>query len=45
LPVVVADPFSKVAYPAFLEDTLKEAGPSFAVAIGVALKAFQNIHE
>ncbi len=38
-PVVIADPFSKVAYPAFLEDTLKEAGPSFAVAVGVALRA------
>jgi type IV pilus assembly protein PilM len=36
--VVLADPFSKVEYPAFLEDTLKEAGPSFAVAIGVALR-------
>ena len=43
LPVVLADPFAKVAYPAFLEDTLKEAGPSFAVAVGVALRAFQNI--
>ncbi len=39
-PVVLADPFSKVEYPAFLEDTLKEAGPSFAVAIGVALRKF-----
>ncbi len=36
--VALADPFSKVEYPAFLEDTLKEAGPSFAVAIGVALR-------
>ncbi len=36
--VTVADPFSKVEYPAFLEDTLKEAGPSFGVAIGVALR-------
>lgn len=38
-PVFLADPFSKVAYPAFLEDTLKVAGPSFAVAVGVALRA------
>lgn len=37
-PVVLADPFSKVAYPAFLEDTLREAGPSFAVAVGAALR-------
>ena len=36
--VVLADPFSKVSYPAFLEDTLKQAGPSFAVAMGVALR-------
>lgn len=41
-PVALADPFAKVAYPAFLEDTLKEAGPSFAVAVGVALRAFQT---
>lgn len=38
-PVVIADPFAKVAYPAFLEDTLREAGPSFAVAVGTALRA------
>jgi len=36
--VVYADSFSKVAYPAFLEDTLRTAGPSFSVAIGVALQ-------
>jgi type IV pilus assembly protein PilM len=38
-PTVVADPFAKVAYPAFLEDTLKEAGPAFAGAIGAGLAA------
>jgi len=43
-PVRIADPFSKVAYPVFLEDTLKQAGPGFAVAVGVALRAFQNTH-
>lgn len=37
-PVRLADPFAKVEYPAFLEDTLKEIGPSFAVAVGVALR-------
>jgi len=42
-PVVFADPFNKVAYPAFLEDTLKASGPMFAVAIGVALRAFQQV--
>lgn len=44
-PVVMAEPFSKVAYPAFLEDVLREAGPTFAVAIGVALRAFQDTLE
>ena len=43
LPVELADPFAKVAYPAFLEDTLKETGSSFAVAIGAALLGFQNV--
>lgn len=36
--VVSANPFSKVVYPAFLEPTLKEIGPSFSVAMGVALR-------
>jgi len=39
--VELANPFSKVAYPAFLEDTLRQIGPSFGVAIGAALRAFQ----
>ncbi len=37
--IVRADPFSKVGYPAFLKSTLQEIGPSFAVALGVALRA------
>ncbi len=41
--VEVADPFSKVAYPAFLDDVLKEAGPEFAVAIGLAIRRLQEI--
>jgi len=36
--VVLADPFSKVSAPAFLENILKETGPEFAVAIGLALR-------
>jgi type IV pilus assembly protein PilM len=36
--VVLGDPFSKLATPAFLEKVLKETGPEFAVAIGVALR-------
>lgn len=35
--VEVADPFAKVAAPAFLGNVLKEVGPEFSVAIGVAL--------
>ncbi len=42
-PTALANPFAKVAYPAFLEDTLKEAGPSFAVALGAALNGVQNV--
>lgn len=41
-PVAMANSFSKVAYPAFLEDTLTDAGPTFSVAIGAALRAFQK---
>lgn len=37
-PVVLSDPFSKIECPAFLEDTLKMIGPSFAVSLGVALR-------
>ncbi|MBI2049199.1 MAG: type IV pilus assembly protein PilM [Parcubacteria group bacterium] len=41
--VQIADPFSKVESPAFLAPTLKEAGPHFAVSIGVALRALQDL--
>lgn len=44
VPVVMADPFSKVEFPAFLEGILKQAGPSFAVAIGLALRRLQDIN-
>jgi type IV pilus assembly protein PilM len=40
-PVVRAHPFAKVAYPAFMQDTIKEIGPSFAVALGAAISAFE----
>lgn len=43
VPVVMADPFSKLEFPAFLENVLKEAGPSFAVAIGLALRRLQEL--
>lgn len=41
--VQIVDPFSKVESPAFLAPTLKEAGPHFAVSIGVALRALQDL--
>ncbi len=44
IPVVLADPFSKVEFPAFLEGVLKQAGPSFAVAIGLALRRLQDMN-
>lgn len=36
----IINPFSKVIYPAFLEPTLKEIGPIFANATGLALRGF-----
>ncbi|MCK5588692.1 MAG: hypothetical protein KAI16_00060, partial [Candidatus Pacebacteria bacterium] len=36
-----ADPFSKVSNPAFLDAALKEAGPEFSVAVGVALRGLK----
>lgn len=36
-----ANPFSKIAYPAFMEDTLKEIAPIFCVALGAALRNFE----
>ncbi|MEK7614224.1 MAG: type IV pilus assembly protein PilM [Patescibacteria group bacterium] len=41
--VVFGDPFSKVEAPAFLAGVLKDAGPEFAVAIGVALRKLQEL--
>jgi len=38
LPAKLADPFSRVESPPFLEDLLKKIGPEFSVAIGVALR-------
>ena len=40
--VVLGDPFSKCVAPAFLENTLRGAGPEFAVAIGLALRKLQE---
>jgi type IV pilus assembly protein PilM len=39
-PVIVSNPFEMVAYPAFMEDTLREIGPTFTTALGSALRSF-----
>ncbi len=36
--VLPADPFSKTDYPPFLEEVLKEIGPTFSTSVGLALK-------
>ena len=41
--VEIADPFSKVEYPAFLAEVLKTAGPEFSVAIGLAIRRLQEM--
>ncbi len=40
--VLLALPFAKTETPAFLEQVLKDAGPSFSVAVGVALRKLQE---
>lgn len=40
--VIVADPFTKLEAPAFLQDVLQNAGPEFAVAIGIALRKLEE---
>ncbi len=39
--VVMADPFINISYPPVLAETVKKSGPSYAVAIGLALRAFE----
>ena len=39
--VTTADPFSKVSNPVFLDEPLKEAGPEFSVAVGIALRGLR----
>ncbi len=41
-PVTRANAFNKVAYPAFMEDTLTEIAPTFTVALGAALRPYAN---
>lgn len=40
--VTIADPFRKVETPAFLAEVLREVGPEFDVAIGVALRKLEE---
>ncbi len=41
--VFLADPFNKTQAPAFLEKILKEAGPEFSVAVGLALRRLADM--
>jgi type IV pilus assembly protein PilM len=41
--VVSGDPFSKVVTPAFLADVLRQTGPEFAVAVGLALRRLEEM--
>lgn len=40
--VMIGNPFDKVAYPAFMEDTLQEIAPTFGVSMGAALRHFSE---
>ncbi len=42
LEVSLVDPFAKLEYPAFLEPALKEIGPNFATAVGLALRGLND---
>jgi len=42
LEVEIANPFARVQAPAFLSQTLKEAGPDFTTAVGLALRHLSN---
>lgn len=37
----IINPFSGVSYLSFLEETLKEMGPTYAIAVGLALKGLE----
>lgn len=43
MPVSLGTPFDKMETPAFLEKVMREAGPSFAVTIGLALRQLENL--
>lgn len=39
--VEITNPFKKIYFPPILEETLKEIGPSFAIAVGLAKRGFE----
>ena len=39
--VLVGNPFGRLEYPAFFQPVLKETGPSFSVAVGLALRGLK----
>jgi Tfp pilus assembly PilM family ATPase len=41
--VRVSDPFAKVQAPEFMRPLLKEIGPEFAVAVGLALRKLEEL--
>jgi type IV pilus assembly protein PilM len=41
--VQVADPFAKVQAPEFMRPVLKDIGPEFAVAVGLALRKLESV--
>lgn len=41
--VMLANPFQKTDAPAFMRDILKEIGPEFAVAVGIALRKLEEL--
>ena len=41
--VSFGDPFSKVNYPAFLQEVLQQAGPEFSVGVGLGLRKLQEL--
>lgn len=43
VPIVLGLPFDKIEAPAFLSNLLSEAGPEFAVAIGLALRKLEDL--
>lgn len=41
-PLELADPFADIFYPPILNETLKEMGPSYAIAVGAALRGLEQ---